>query len=608
MNEVVTGRVLREWVAACLAVIVGIFAAYSSAFRHDFVYDDHPFVLENAAVNTPTFRNVFLDTYPPGEKETGLYRPVVTLTYLFDRVFAQDRLARAVVAHTHNLALHAAACLLLFGVLRSLARFPAALAGCAIYAVHPVLTESVAWVSGRAEILAGLWTLLGVAVVLRRNRCAWIRAALIAAIYAAALATKESTIVLPALWLAVFLASGDAEKRWSRGLLMILPCALPAAAFLVTRYMVFGSFSPGIHAFAGAPLLTKYQVVFMAFLRYAQLLVAPVNLTVHWPPVPMEMVRWQAIAGAAVFVVAVVLGIAGVMKRRMWGLAFFWFVVALLPYSNIVAPIGTIMAERFLYVPGMAVAILVAALLPGPTADNRRDVAIRLACGVCTVVVVLLGAVTALQARVWRGEVSLWRAAVVAYPYDRVANLAFTHYLLREDTPESNAEARRYWVTVRERFRWEQAGLFADRVRWIEQTLIERSSRSASVMKKEIGVVPAPALRAILRLLLSEAGPMMNLMGYGERDLQAALPATSDGSVVGSVGAVKLVPFDGRADGVRLRLHVDEAGADVVKVRAFVTRRQGGITPKGGYEWCDMVFVRTEGAWKLEAVPAGSIH
>jgi hypothetical protein len=314
----------------------------------------------------------------------------------------------------------------------------------------------------------------------------------------------------------------------------------------------------------------------------------------------------QALSGAGVFVLLTVLAVWAVAKRRLWGFAPAWFLLALLPYSNLAVAIGTVMAERFLYLPAMGLAAGIAVMFPR---DERATATpARVAFAVCLAVTAALGVAATQQARVWRSDTTLWRSAVAAYPDDRVANLAYTYYLLKEDTRGATTEAAAYWRTVRNRFRAETSPLFLTRVQWIEQKLAERRTRAPSVLRRDIGTVPADALRVMLRILLGESGPVMNLMGYSNAELQAALPATDDGSDIRGAGNVRLVPFDGRADGVRLQLHVDESGRDRVRVRAFVTRRSGGKTPKGGYEWCDLVFVRESAGWKLKEVPAGAIH
>ena len=96
----------------CVAVLAGAF--YHPVREARFVYDDHPYVVENPAVVSPTFANVFMDTFPPGRPETGLYRPFTTLSLALDRLVPGFGMGHTFVAHAHNVILHVIVCVLLY--------------------------------------------------------------------------------------------------------------------------------------------------------------------------------------------------------------------------------------------------------------------------------------------------------------------------------------------------------------------------------------------------------------------------------------------------------------------------------------------------------------
>ena len=462
----------RQFALGVVLLVFLTVLTYLAVLRNGFVYDDVPYVLQNRAVTSPSLRNVAWDTFPAGRRDTGLYRPVLTVSYIIDRVVADSPARHAAAAHAHNLVLHAAVATLLFLVLARLFPAPAAAFAAVVYAVHPVLSESVAWVTARSELLLGLWALAGTWCLLHPTLGLAARSALLAGAVSAALLSKESAVVLPAVWAAVSLVANGGLRRRDR-LLLLGPALAVALVAVGIRVAVFGGLPPGVRAFSGMPAGTRYGVVFMSLWRYARMMVVPTALTVHWPPLPLAMHVPSAVLGVLVLCTCAVAAAAGILRRRLWALGPAWFLVMLFPYSNLAVPIGTIMAERFLYVPAMGLAFCLAWCLSkiGLTSVPAR----RIFVSVAVVCVALLSAGTRTRARVWRDDLTLWRAAARAYPGDLVARVAEVFYLVKRETPGAMAEASRAWQGVRRELgRYPGLRLprsLTERIAWIEWRL-----------------------------------------------------------------------------------------------------------------------------------------
>ena len=432
----------------CLAILALLtVAGYGPVLNHGFVYDDHTYVKSNPAVVAPSVRNVFADTYPPGRQEAALYRPVLTVSFIIDRYFAGGGPGRwATIAHVQSCCLHVITVLLLFLFLRTFSGDVAACCASALFAVHPVLTESVAWISARSDIILGLCAIAGVHVVLKGRKTPIRSGALLALLAAIAILSKESGVSLPFIWAAVLWIAGERFKLADRSTgWLVIPSMLIVLCVLAVRVAVFGALSPSLRVFGGVSVHTRYTIVFMAISRYFRLIVAPSGFTPHWPPLPISLDATGAWTGIFLVLLCLGLGITGIARRHHAGLGAVWFGLALFPWSNIAVPIGCIMAERFLYLPLIGAAILTAAMLNAlqsrlPTIHARTGILIVTAS-------VLLVFVPALRAhvRAWENDVTLWWQAVRSQPGDMVAQTALVYHLVERGDEAAMAEAEQRW-------------------------------------------------------------------------------------------------------------------------------------------------------------------
>src|SRR5579864_2745724 len=161
-NILATPWMKHVYVAAALLVI--ILGAYSNSFRSGFPLDNDPLILQDPRVHAATSENVSLIIshsawWMPPEK--GLYRPLTTLTYLFNYAVLGNT-EQPAGYHYVNLLIHLANALLCYGLaLIVLRKFWPSVFIAAVWAVHPVLTESVTNIIGRADMLAAFGVLTG---------------------------------------------------------------------------------------------------------------------------------------------------------------------------------------------------------------------------------------------------------------------------------------------------------------------------------------------------------------------------------------------------------------------------------------------------------------
>ena len=401
---------------AALAVAMAALAVFALALGNDFAYDDVPILLGDPRLRPPLdLRGIFTGGYWQNS-DLALYRPVVTLSFALDWVLAPQSPAWF---HLTNALLHAAASVLAFLVLARLFEPAAALFGGLVFAVHPVHVEAVANIVGRAELLAAVFVF---AACLVWDGAGKFRTAAVAGLYALALLSKESAIMLPALL--VLLDAGRGERfrhgfrAWARARARpLLALAAVAALYLVVRHAVLGGLAPGrvdpsleLARSGGDRILTALQ----AWPVFARLFFLPDVLLADYGPrilLPADGLNPAALAGAALVACTVLGGAAALAagaRRAAFGL--LWFPVSLLPVSNLLVPIGVVAAERTLYLPSLSLAVAaagVALALTRVPAGLRRP-----ATAAAAVVLIFLAGRSVLRIPDWKSTDSIMAALV----------------------------------------------------------------------------------------------------------------------------------------------------------------------------------------------------
>ncbi len=311
--------------------------------------------------------------------------------------------------------LHALNGALVFGLARVLGYAALASAGGALlFAVHPIHTEAVARVTGCGDVLATTFTLLAVTIALRGATHGGVGAAVTVALCAfAAAASKEPGVATPLL-IAVAAtvprrverdggaaaATGAAESSLKDSLHRVPWRHVAAAATGVGAYLVLRQVNrAGDAAHLAPPTLASAGMFIRAFGFYVERLLVPVGLSAYVPVVPAGVVPWSfAALGAAAAALAV--------RAPRSRVAVFWIVATLAPSIVVIlAHISvTMVAERYLYLPSVGLALLAAFALTTSVGRDRP----RLAAAAVLVVIALAAAVTVQRNRVWHDEITLW--------------------------------------------------------------------------------------------------------------------------------------------------------------------------------------------------------
>lgn len=447
------GRIGRRgtWVLVTLLVVAPLLA-HAPGLMAPFHYDDLHSVQHNPHL---TLANTFAFFTDAGLFDQNaairMYRPVLLFTYAVDDYFWGRN---PFGFHLSNVLLHGVVAVLLHALLRALLRArrrsadratvnAAAAVGALAFALHPLATEGVAYVSCRSSQLATLGflgALLGYVRARRAHRnplrAGWYAFALAAA--AIAFGSKAIAASLPAalvlLEIAVLVDRPWRPRALSRAALAVLPFVVLTFGYLAVRDSVLGS--TGVHLSAqrlvegGHELTGRRSIVSnlctqaVVFWRYLGLVIWPADLNIaHHERVAhglAEMRVWSAALGLLVYAVC---GTLCLLRRPLIGVALLFVPLALSPTSSLI-PLNVIMSEHRMYLPltltvgllGAVIALRIAALEPrrsllSPLAVSREGLAVTAA-----LVLLVWAARSAWRVADYRDTDRLWGRAVALAP------------------------------------------------------------------------------------------------------------------------------------------------------------------------------------------------
>ena len=420
---------LDRWrsVLAAAALTLLTFLAFSNSFSAGFVLDNKGLLLHDPRIRKLTGENIRLilqHTYWWPTGEYGLYRPFTTLSYLFNYAVLGNANEPAGY-HWINFLLHLGNVLLLYALARRLLReFWLSFFAAALWAAHPVLTESVTNMIGRSDLLSAMAVLSGFLMYLKSTesaglrRLAWLTGLM--AVTAVGVFSKESAVVIVGV-IALYELTWWKERKQGRVLLLgCIATLVPIAAMLYQRSIVLAASKPPEFAFVDNPIVgadfwTGRLTAIKVIPRYLGLTLWPAKLSVDYSyaQIPLAHGVLQGwLAGIAVLAAALLVVALYRWNRKAFFLASF-AAMTFIPMSNLLFPIGTIMAERFLYLPTIG---LLACLVMAIYAIGKRIPAKRFAPVMLCVITAAFAVRTWVRNGDWRDERALAEASVRTSP------------------------------------------------------------------------------------------------------------------------------------------------------------------------------------------------
>ncbi|MFZ1915934.1 MAG: tetratricopeptide repeat protein [Terriglobales bacterium] len=407
----------RQWPLGILLVIV--FLVYLPALRYSLVYDDVEQIVQNPRLTAWTYVPGYFTTHLWAHvpRTIQYYRPVFLLWLRLTYVLLGPPRE---IWHLGSILMHLVAIVSVFTLLRRLTgEDKAATLGAAFFALHPVQTEAVAWVSSVSEPLLTIFLVLSVYFYVARKGKVSAVSLLLATL---AMLTKEAGLVAPVL----IFAYEWTRSPFKKAVMGACPYLLPALLCIALRVNALAHFGAG-----RPPIMSVSHMILTwpdALLLYGAHLLWPVHLSAFYE-VPIEDAMWPLL----LLMVAVV-GLTWVFRNWLANARFgaAWFAITLAPSLSLryLNP-GDFVHDRYLYLPLVGPALIVAAWLSQVSVTRARAIA-----AVAVALVLCVG--VSVNLLIWRDDVSLFQRGIETAPHNPFVklNLAVA-YLNSDRAPEA---------------------------------------------------------------------------------------------------------------------------------------------------------------------------
>ena len=418
----------RRTFLICLGLVLLTLAVFSRAAHYPFItYDDRLYVSENPHVLLGlSWSNI---AWAFTTWHTGNWHPLTWLSLMLDAQFFGKS---AGACHFTNVLLHAANSVLLFVILQQFtaSRWRSAVVA-ALFAVHPLHVESVAWISERKDVLSALFFLLAVGAYGRYvAQPTTMRYAVVAFLFLLGPLAKSMLVTLPAiLMLLDFWPLRRLRQHVDLRPLVIekLPLFGLAGAFAVVTFLAqrsAGSTMP----MTVFPLGARVANALLSCERYLGKLFWPRDLVLPYPFSrsinPLEL-GWAVLLLIAISFIA----IRTARQRGYLLTGWFWFLGTLLPVIGLVQVGPQAMADRYMYLPAIGIFIAITWSITDATSAMHLPASLK---GILAAAVLLiLSWLTTIQLGYWQNSETLFRHTLAVNPNEIVSlrNLA-TEYAL----------------------------------------------------------------------------------------------------------------------------------------------------------------------------------
>ncbi len=413
--------------AVCILLVGIVWIAFGQTLHHEFVnYDDSPYVYANPRIiNGLTPGNV---QWAFTHVHAANWHPLTTISHMLDcQLYGLHPFGH----HLTNILFHAAAVILLFLALwRLTSNIWASAFVAALFAIHPLRVESVAWVAERKDVLSGVFfmlTLLAYARYARSDRFSWGRYTTVLVLFALGLMCKPTLVTLPfVLLLLDYWPLRRVRSQWSviRGLILekIPLFVLSAASCVATILAQKEAFAP----IRALPLQERLANAVVAYVEYMGQAIYPAHLAVLYPYPEGALSVAEAILALLFLLIVSVIFFLWRKSYPFLLTGWLWFVGMLVPMIGIVQVGSQPRADRYTYLPEIGLYILVTwgAMRLFDKSRHKREV-------LAVAALVIIGVFVTrsyFQTSYWLNSETLWRHTVDVTSRNYIAhnNLAGT--------------------------------------------------------------------------------------------------------------------------------------------------------------------------------------
>jgi tetratricopeptide (TPR) repeat protein len=402
---------------AMLLLSLGTLIVFGRAVVGAFVFDDTPYVVLNDHVNTGlSFKNFVWSL-------TGVHganwHPLTWMSHMLDvTIFGLHPMGMHVV----NIIFHVANVLLLLLVLTKMtgSLWKSAFVS-ALFAIHPLHIESVAWIAERKDVLSTMfWLLTMLAYIHYVEKPVRSRYVLIVLAFVLGLMSKPMLVTLPFVLLLldywplnrVKIGEWRWSLVWEKVPLFALSGASSLIAFLAQRHQ------GAVMSVKVFPFIYRLENALVSYLAYILKMLWPANLAVFYPH-PVKQPAWEIAAAIVVLAVISILVIRAAKKHPFLAVGWLWYVGTLIPVIGLVQVGGQALADRYTYVPLIGLFVIVAWGVPEILSKfwSEENLA-NVYPSIAAVILLPLMISTVYQLGYWKNNITLFSHAIAVTKND----------------------------------------------------------------------------------------------------------------------------------------------------------------------------------------------
>jgi len=412
-----------------LALAVSSVAVFQQVRGFDFVdFDDSKYLTENRHVSSGLSREGIIWAFTGAH--AGMWHPLTTFSHMLDcELFGLN-------PHRHHLSallFHTANTLLLFAVLKmTTGGFWQSAFVAAVFCLHPLNVESVAWVAERKNVLSTLFWILTMWAYTRYvrypSRSGYFLTLLI---FSMALMSKPTAVTLPFILLLLdYWPFG--RLRWKTLHRLILEKVpffiLSIGVSIVTFYVQQGT---GATVDLGViPLRIRIVNALISYVKYICKMFWPRHLALPYPYHADRLLLWQAAAAALLLIAITVLVIRQARIRRYLPVGWLWYIGTLVPVIGLVQAGSQALADRYSYVPSIGIFIIIAWAVPDLLLKWRYRKFVLV--GASLTVLFGFAIISLFQLRHWRNTITLFEHSLAVTDDNYVAHLCLAGPVYRQ--------------------------------------------------------------------------------------------------------------------------------------------------------------------------------
>jgi protein O-mannosyl-transferase len=417
------------------AILVGILLlavvlCYANMLTNSFVYDDDQQILENPYIKSwhylPQIFGTTVWSFVGQAGATNYYRPLMTFSFL---VLWTMFGAIPFGFHLLSLVLHAAVVLLgFYAGVRLFQDWRIAWVAALLFALHPVHTEAVDWISAYPDLQVALFFLIAFLWYTRPGKPTWIDQLILALFYILALLSKEPALmfVIVAIVYEHFVRPERASYTVRDKFLRYLPLICAGGAYMALRVALFGKLAPVLQH----PQITWTQTIYSAFAMicdYTVLLIWPADLSAfHVFHASTSLFEPRVPAGLAILLAAIAATIGLRKSIPAVSLSLVWLGVTIGPVLNARWMAANVLTERYLYLPSwgfcwllawLAVKCIGALRTHSKTSQKSLATPAWLVTTILLIVIALAVRATYLRNQIWQDDVTLYTQTLKTDPH-----------------------------------------------------------------------------------------------------------------------------------------------------------------------------------------------